>query len=80
MVPKPDNKWIVYVDFRDLNKACMKGYYHLLRIDQLVNSTSGHELICMLDAYLRYYHIPLAEEDQEGRLDLLLQMEFSIIQ
>ncbi|XP_074570551.1 uncharacterized protein LOC141827208 [Curcuma longa] len=65
LVPKPGGKWRVCVDFRDLNKACPKDCYPLPRIDQLVDSTSGYELICMMDAYQGYHQIPLAPEDQE---------------
>ncbi|XP_074560659.1 uncharacterized protein LOC141816830 [Curcuma longa] len=65
LVPKPGNKWRVCVDFRDLNKACPKDCYPLPRIDQLVDSTSGHEYICMLDAYQGYHQIPLAVDDQD---------------
>ncbi|XP_073120998.1 uncharacterized protein [Henckelia pumila] len=53
------------VDFRDLNKACPKDCYPLPRIDQLVDSTSGHELLCFLDAYQGYHQIPLAKQDQD---------------
>ncbi|XP_075507599.1 uncharacterized protein LOC142544436 [Primulina tabacum] len=53
------------VDFRDLNKACPKDCYPLPRIDQLVDSTAGHQYMCMLDAYQRYHQIPLAVEDQD---------------
>ncbi|XP_074590619.1 uncharacterized protein LOC141846475 [Curcuma longa] len=65
LVPKPGGKWRVCVDFRDLNKACPKDCYPLPRIDQLVDSTSVYELICMMDAYQGYHQIPLALEDQE---------------
>ncbi|XP_042401305.1 uncharacterized protein LOC121991361 [Zingiber officinale] len=51
LVAKPNNKWKVCIDFRDLNKVSPKDYYPLLRIDQLVDSTASCERICMLDAY-----------------------------
>ncbi|XP_075521096.1 uncharacterized protein LOC142554295 [Primulina tabacum] len=51
--------------FRDLNKACPKDCYPLPRIDQLVDSTAGHQYLCMLDAYQGYHQIPLAVEDQD---------------
>lgn len=66
VVPKLEAKWIVYVDFRDLNKDCMKDCYHLPCIDQLVDSTLRYELICMLDAYQGYHQIPLVVEDQKN--------------
>ncbi|XP_075473815.1 uncharacterized protein LOC142504851 [Primulina tabacum] len=53
LVPKSTGKWRMYVDLRDLNKACPKDHYPLSRIDQLVDSTSGFELLSFMDAYTR---------------------------
>ncbi|KAL0461245.1 UNVERIFIED_CONTAM: hypothetical protein Slati_0012100 [Sesamum latifolium] len=53
------------IDFRDLNKACPKDFYPLPRIDQLVDSTSGCELLSMMDDSQRYHQIMLAAEDQK---------------
>ncbi|KAL0394521.1 UNVERIFIED_CONTAM: hypothetical protein Slati_4418300 [Sesamum latifolium] len=53
------------IDFRDLNKACPKDYYPLPRIDQLVDSTSGCELLSMMDASQGYHPIMLAPEDHK---------------
>ncbi|KAL0462840.1 UNVERIFIED_CONTAM: hypothetical protein Slati_0171600 [Sesamum latifolium] len=53
------------IDFRDLNKACPKDFYPLPRIDQLVNSTAGFELLSMMDASQGYHQIMLAPEDRE---------------
>ncbi|XP_075499305.1 uncharacterized protein LOC142537697 [Primulina tabacum] len=65
LVPKSTGKWRMCVDFRDSNKACPKDCYPLPRIDQLVDSTSGCELLRFLDAYQGYHQIPLALEDQD---------------
>ncbi|KAL0402048.1 UNVERIFIED_CONTAM: hypothetical protein Slati_4234700 [Sesamum latifolium] len=54
--------------FRDLNKACPKDFYPLPRIDQLVDSTSGCELLSMMDASQGYHRIMLAAEDRKKRL------------
>ncbi|KAL0286550.1 UNVERIFIED_CONTAM: hypothetical protein Scaly_2789900 [Sesamum calycinum] len=50
LVPKPGEKWRMCTNFRDLNKACPKDFYPLPKIDQLVDSTSGCELLSMMDA------------------------------
>ncbi|XP_075479451.1 uncharacterized protein LOC142520336 [Primulina tabacum] len=65
LVPKATGKWRTCVDFGDLNKACPKDCYPLPWIDQLVDSTSGCELLSFLDAYQGYHQIPLALEDQD---------------
>ena len=51
LVKKPNGKWRTYVDFADLNKTCMKDSFPLPRIDHLVDSTSGHALLSIMDAY-----------------------------
>ena len=53
------------VDFTDLNKACPKDPYPLLRIDQIVDSTAGCDLLCFLDAFSGYHQIKMAKEDEE---------------
>ena len=53
------------MDFIDLNKACPKDSFPLLKIDQLVDSTAGHKLLTFMDAFSGYNQIKMAEEDQE---------------
>src|SRR5438552_3493996 len=65
MVRKTNGKWRMCVDFTGLNKACPKDLFSLPRIDQLVDSTSGSELLSFLDAYSRYHQICMSEEDEE---------------
>ena len=58
-------KWRVCVNFTDLNKACLKDLFPMLKIDQLVDATVGHPRMSFLDAFQGYHQIPLALEDQE---------------
>jgi hypothetical protein len=37
----------------------------LPRIDQVIDSTAGCDLLCFLDCYSRYHQIAIKEEDQE---------------
>jgi hypothetical protein len=53
------------VDFTSLNKACPKDPYPLPRIDQIVDSTAGCDLLCFLDAFSGYHQIGMAREDEE---------------
>ena len=52
------------VDYMGLNKACPKDLFPLPRIDQIIDSTSGCETLCFLDAYSGYHHIAMKESDQ----------------
>jgi hypothetical protein len=62
---KNTNEWRMCVDYTDLNKHCPKDPFRLLRIDQVINSTVGRDLLCFLDYYSEYHQITIKEEDQE---------------
>ncbi|CAL2241574.1 unnamed protein product [Prunus armeniaca] len=57
-------KWRVCVDYTDLNKACLKDNFPLPRIDQLVDSTSGNQLLSFMDAYSGYNQIMMYDDDK----------------
>jgi hypothetical protein len=61
---KRNGKWRMCVDYTSLNKACPKGPFPLPRIDQIVDSTAGCELLCFLDTYSGYHQIKMKESDQ----------------
>ena len=65
VVRKANGKWRLCIDFTDVNKACPKDPFPLPRIDQIVDSTTGCELLSFLDAYSGYHQIFMAEEDEE---------------
>jgi hypothetical protein len=64
LVKKKNGKWRMCVDYTNLNKACPKVPFALPRIDQIVDSTAGCELLCFLDAYSEYHQIKMKESDQ----------------
>jgi hypothetical protein len=65
VVPKANGSGRLCVDFTSLNKACPKDPYPLSRIDQIVDSTAGCDLLCFLDAFSGYHQIKMEREDEE---------------
>ena len=65
VVPKKENKWIVCVDYTDLNDACPKDSFPLPRIDQIVDALAGHGMLSFLDAFSGYHQIPMHPPDAE---------------
>ena len=64
LVKKKIQKWRMCVDYTSLNKACPKDHFSLPCIDQIVDSTSGCEILSFLDAYSGYHQIIVKESDQ----------------
>jgi hypothetical protein len=65
LVPKKNTKVMrMCVDYTSLNKACPKDPFPLPRIDQVIDSTTGSELLCFLDIYSGYHQIKMKESDQ----------------
>ena len=64
MVPKKDKSWCLCVDFKHLNKACLKDPFPLPCIDQITDATVGHYSLGFLDAYSEYHQIKMKESDQ----------------
>jgi hypothetical protein len=65
LVKKSNGNGRMCVDFTDLNKACPKDSFPLPRIDALVYSTSGYELLSFMDAFSGYNQILMHQEDRE---------------
>ena len=53
------------VDYGPVNKHCPKDHFPLPRIDQIIDSTAGCDLLSFLDAYSGYNQIRMKEEDEE---------------
>jgi hypothetical protein len=64
MVKKKNGKWRMCTDFTDLNKSCSKDDFPLTRIDKVVDSAAGCQIMALLDYFLGYHQIWLREEDQ----------------
>ena len=64
------------LDFIDLNKVCPKDSYPFPCIDQLVDSTAGHQLLSFMDAFSGYNQIKMDEVDQEKTSFIISQCLF----
>src|SRR4051812_39831446 len=53
------------VDYGPVNKHCPKDHFPLPRIDQIIDSTAGYDLLYFLDAYSGYNQIRMKEEYEE---------------
>lgn len=65
VVHKANGKWRLFIDFTDLNKACLKDLFPLSHIEQIVESTSRCDLLSFLEAYSGYHQIIMSKEDEE---------------
>jgi hypothetical protein len=55
----------MYTYFTDMNKCCLKDDFPLMRIDKVVDSVAGCEMMALLDYFSGYHQIWLREEDEE---------------
>jgi hypothetical protein len=52
-------------NFTYMNKCCPKDDFPLARIDKIVDSATGCEMMALLDCFSRYHQIWLRKEDEE---------------
>jgi hypothetical protein len=52
------------IDFTSLNKACPKDNFRLPRIDKIVDSAAGCEVMSLLDCFSGYHQMYMKEEDK----------------
>jgi hypothetical protein len=64
LVKKKNKRWRMCVDYTNLNKVCPKDLFPLPLIDQVVDSTTGCETLCFLDAYSGYHQFAMCVADQ----------------
>ena len=65
VVRKSNGKLRMCVDYTNLIKAYPKDPFPLPRINQVINSMAGCDLLCFLDGYSGYHQISMAKEDEE---------------
>jgi len=62
---KKNGKWRVCVDFTDLSRVCPKDSFLLPSINQIIDTTTGHELLSFMDAYSGYNQIKMHPTDED---------------
>jgi hypothetical protein len=68
MVQKKSKKWWMCTDFTDLNKCCPKDDFPLARIDKIVDSVAGCEMMALFYYFSGYHQICLHREDKRQAL------------
>jgi hypothetical protein len=66
LVPKANGKLRMCIDYTSLNKACLKDHFPFPQIVQIMDSTSGCDLLCFIGAYSGFHQIPMSREDEEN--------------
>jgi hypothetical protein len=60
---KKDDRWRVYMDFRDLNRATLKDEYPMSIAEMLINAAAGNKILSFMDGNAGYNQIFMAPED-----------------
>ena len=53
------------MDLTNLNEACLNDDFPVPQIHQMVDATTGHELLSFIDAYSGYNQISMFHRDEE---------------
>ena len=64
-VRKKNGEIRICVDFRNLNRSCLKDNYSLPKIDQILQRVVGSHKISMIDGFSGYNQIAVQLEDRE---------------
>jgi hypothetical protein len=79
VVHKANRKLWMCIDYTSLNMTCPKDPFPLPRIDQIMNSASGYDLLCFLDAYSGFHQIPMSREDEEHIVFITVDVLFCYV-
>ena len=63
--PKKKGKWQVCVDYTNLNYVCPKDSFPLLRINQIVDSTTDYGMLSLINAFSGYHQILMFQPNEE---------------
>jgi hypothetical protein len=58
-----DDRWRVYMDFKDLNRATSKDEYPMSIAEMLINAAAGNKILSFMDGNVGYNQIFMAPED-----------------
>jgi hypothetical protein len=64
-IKKKNRQIHIYVDFRDLNKACPRDDFPLSITEIIIDHRSSYEDFSFMDGYARYNQINMAPEDEK---------------
>jgi hypothetical protein len=67
----------VYVDYRDLNKACPKDNYPTPFIDQIIDNCAGSIIFSFMDGFSGYNQIDILPIDQHKTTFIFLWGNFA---
>jgi hypothetical protein len=79
VIPKAGGKLQMCIEYTSLNKACLKDHFALPRIDQIMDSTFGFDLLCFLDAYSNFNQILMSREDEEHTVFITVNVLFCYV-
>ena len=65
LVRKKNGEIRLCVEFRNLNRSCLKDNYSLPKIDQILQRVVGAHRISMIDGFSSYNQIAVQLEDRE---------------
>ena len=65
LVKKNNRALRICVDFKELNKACLKDDFPLPNIDTLVNATICYKMFSFMDSFSGYNQIKMSPSDVE---------------